>query len=559
MGKTMTGRLIQPTPSAYRYPLIIKNLLHQPLARSPDREIVYRDIRHTYRTFRDRLGRLASGLAGMGVTPGDVVAVMDWDSHRYHECYFAIPMAGAVLQTVNLRLSPEQIAFTLVDTGASTLLINQEFLPLIEKLADQLPHLSRIVLLSDKDALPETRLPVEAEYEALLASSSPGYDFPDLDENTWATTFHTSGTTGDPKGLFFSHRQLVLHSMAGLMEYGLCPSQGRFHRDDVYMPMTPMFHVHAWGCPYTCTASGVKQVYPGRYSIDTFLRLIKTEGVTFTHCVPTILQMLLAAPASKDVDLSGIKMVIGGSALPHSLARAALERGIDIFAGYGMSEACPSISVSHVHTNHLTGDPDQEVEYRTPAGIAVPLVDLRVVSPDMKDVPHDGKTPGEIVVRAPWLAGGYLNNLGASEQLWSGGYMHTGDVGVMDAEGCLHIVDRIKDVIKTGGEWISSSDLENIILEKSGISLTAVIGLKHEKWGERPFVLVVVDPDATDSITKEDVIAHVSVYAAKGIISRYAIPEHVEFVPSLPLASTGKVDKKSLRKKYSDWFLSVSA
>jgi fatty-acyl-CoA synthase len=554
----MTGRLIQPTPSAYNYPLIVKHLLHQPLLRAQNQEIVYRDRRQTYGTFRDRLGRLASGLAGMGVEAGDVVAVMDWDSHRYHECYFALPMAGAILQTVNLRLSPEQLVYTLSDTRASTLLVNTEFLPLVERLVDQLPQIRRIVLLNDMPTLPQTRLPVEAEYESLLAGSSPDYDFPDLDENTWATAFHTSGTTGVPKGLSFSHRQLVLHTMAGLMEYGLCSTQGGFSRDDVYMPMTPMYHVHAWGCPYTCTAAGVKQIYPGRYSIDTFLHLIKTEGVTFTHCVPTILQMLLASPASREVDLSRLKMVVGGSALPHSLARAAMDRGIDIFAGYGMSEACPSITVSHPHPHHLTAGSEEALDYRTIAGIAAPLVDLRIVDPNMKDVPHDGTTPGEIVVRAPWLVTGYLNNEEASEKLWDGGYMHTGDVGVMDGEGYLRIVDRIKDVIKTGGEWVSSSDLENIILEKSGIALTAVIGVKHEKWGERPLALVVADPQLRLDISKEDIIAHVSVYATKGLISRFAIPEFVEFVTELPLTSTGKIDKKVLRERYQNWSFSVS-
>jgi fatty-acyl-CoA synthase len=318
-----------------------------------------------------------------------------------------------------------------------------------------------------------------------------------------------------------------------------------------------MYHVHAWGCPYTCTAAGVKQVYPGRYSIDTFLHLIKTEGVTFTHCVPTILQMLLASPASHEVDLSRVKMVVGGSALPHSLARAAMDRGIDIFAGYGMSEACPSISVSHPHTHHLTAGPEEALDYRTIAGIPAPMVDLRIVDPNMNEVPHDGKTPGEIVVRAPWLVTGYLNNEEASERLWDGGYMHTGDVGVMDNEGYLRIVDRIKDVIKTGGEWVSSSDLENIILEKSGISLAAVIGVKHEKWGERPLALVVADAQARLDLSKEDIIAHVTFYATKGLISRFAIPEFVEFVTELPLTSTGKIDKKILRERYQNWFVSL--
>ena len=331
----MSPSLIDFTPSAYQFPLLVKHLLHYSLVRSPDQEIVYRDLRrHSYRTFRERVGRLGSGLSQLGVEQGDVVAVLDWDSHRYLECYFAIPMLGAVLQTVNLSLSPEQLIFTINDAGPSVVLVNADFLPLVERLADKLQTVRTFVLMHDGNEPPATRLSVACEYEEMLEASSPYYQFPDFDENTRATTFHTTGTTGRPKGVYFSHRQLVLHTLAGLVEYGLQTTQGRFHRDDVYMPMTPMFHVHAWGCPYTATLSGVKQVYPGRYAPDVFLRLIAREGVTFTHCVPTILQMLLTAPGSQDVDLSKLKMVVGGAALPRSLARAALARGIDVFAGY---------------------------------------------------------------------------------------------------------------------------------------------------------------------------------------------------------------------------------
>ena len=547
----MPDNLIDFSPSAYQYPLLIKHLLHYPLSHSPDQEIVYRDLRrHTYRTFRERIGRLASGLSQIGVKQGDVVAVLDWDSHRYHECYFAVPMMGAVLQTVNLTLAPEQLVFALNDAGPSTVLVNADFLPLVEKLTDKLQTVRKFVLLHDGKQRPTTRLPIECEYEELLETSSPFFQFPDFDENTRATTFHTTGTTGRPKGVYYSHRQLMLHTLAELVEFGLAPNQGRFHREDVYMPMTPMFHVHAWGCPYLATLSGVKQVYPGRYAPKMLLQLIEREAVTFTHCVPTILQMLLTAPGSKDVDLSKLKVVVGGSALPRSLARAALERGIDVFSGYGQSESGPILTCVHLKTQQLAGDPEREVELRTKAGLPAPLVDLRVVDADMADVPRDGKTAGEIIARGPWLTMGYLNNAEASEQLWVGGYLHTGDIATWDAEGCIHIVDRLKDIIKSGGEWISSIDLEDIILEKKGILRAAVIGVRDAKWGERPMALVVLDSEFTGKVEEDAIRDHVRSYVDKGIIAKLAVPERIMIVKDLPLTSVGKIDKKVLREKY---------
>jgi acyl-CoA synthetase (AMP-forming)/AMP-acid ligase II len=547
----MPVKIIPPTPSAYAYPLLIKHLLHAPMVRSPDQEIVYRDLRrHTYRTFRERIGRLASGLSQIGVDQGDVVAVLEWDSDRYHECYFAVPMMGAVLQTVNVSLPPDDIAYTINDSGAATVLFNADFLPLMEKLKDHLKAVKTYVLMHDRPEPPKADLPIKCEYEALLSLGSPYFPFPDFDENACATTFHTTGTTGRPKGVFFSHRQMVLHTLAGLVEYGLTPSHGRFHRDDVYMPMTPMFHVHAWGCPYTATLSGVKLVFPGRYAPETFLKLIETEKVTFTHCVPTILQMLLAAPGSENVDLSHLKMVVGGSALPASLARAALGRGIDVFSGYGQSESGPMLTGAHLKSEHLGGDFEEEVHYRTTAGIAAPMVDLRVVDENMADVPRDGESYGEIVARAPWLTMGYLNNPEASEVLWGGGYMHTGDVASIDADGYLHISDRLKDIVKSGGEWISSIALENIIMEKKGVLRAAVLGIKDVKWGERPFALVVLHADHVGKIGEDDIRLHVASYVERGIISKIAIPENVIFTNDLPLTSVGKVDKKKLRADY---------
>ena len=549
----MAGRLIDVARSAYQYPLLIKQLLHAPMVQAPDQQIVYRDLRRlTYADLRDRIGRQANCLKMLGVQPGDTVGIMDWDSNRFLEAFFAIPMMGAILQTVNVRLSPEQITYTINHAGPSVLLVNDEFVGLVQSIKSQLDKVRTFVVLTDRPAPAKGDIEFAGEYEELLAAASPDYDFPDFDENTQATTFYTTGTTGLPKGVYFSHRQLVLHTLAELAAFGSAPEQGRFHRDDVYMPITPMFHVHAWGFPWAATAAGVKQVYPGRYVPDLLLKLIKTEGVTFTHGVPTILQMLLAAAEKADVNLSGLTMVIGGSALSKALALKALDRGIDIYAGYGMSETGPVLTVAHLKSQHLTGRRDEEVELRTRAGLAFPLVDLRIVDPDMKEMARDGKATGEIVARAPWLTQGYFNNPEASEQLWAGGYLHTNDIGNIGPDGYVQITDRIKDVIKTGGEWVSSLELEDIISQHGGVSEAAVIGIRDEKWGERPLAVVVRNPKASAEANEDDIKAHVKLHADRGVISKYGIPHKILFVEQLPKTSVGKIDKKALRQKYGD-------
>ena len=548
----MSGRLIDVTASAYQYPLLIKHLLHSSMLHAADQEIVYRDQkRFNYRMLRDRIGRLASGLKELGVRPGDTVGVMDWDTHRFLEAFFAIPMMGAVLQTVNVRLSPEQIIYTIEHAGATTLLVNDEFLPLLATIRPRLSKVRTVVVMSDNDSFVLHEEGVAGHYEDMLAAASPEFDFPDFDENTQATTFYTSGTTGAPKGVYFSHRQMVLHTITELAALGMAPKQGRFHSESVYMPITPMFHVHAWGVPYAATAAGAKQVYPGRYVPDLLLKLIKNEGVTFTHCVPTILLMLLDAPASADTDLSGLTMVIGGAALPKMLALRAMARGIDIFTGYGMSETGPVLTLAHLKASMLSGVADEEVNFRTKTGRPIPLVDIRVVDADMKDVAHDGKASGEIVVRAPWLTQGYYQNPSASEDLWHGGYMHTNDVANMSPHGYLQITDRIKDVIKSGGEWISSLELEDIIMKAPGVKEAAVIGVKDEKWGERPVALVVRDYQTEEAPTENTIKAHVGEFADKGVISKYGVPQTILFVDQLERTSVGKIDKKLLRARYT--------
>ena len=520
---------------------------------APDQVVVYRDIkRFTYRQLRERIGRLASSLASLDVGAGDTVGVLDWDSNRFLEAYHAVPMMGAVLQTVNVRLAPEQIAYTIDHAGSSVLLVNDDFVPMLEGIKKQLPKVKRLILMSDR-AVPQTGgLTFAGEYEDLLRDASPDYNFPDFDENALATTFYTTGTSGLPKGVYFSHRQLVLHSLAEMAFFGAAAKQGRFCRDDVYMPITPMFHVHAWGFPWTATLSGVKQVYPGRYDPAFLLKLIKTEGVTFTHGVPTILQRLLGAATAANTDLAGLKMVIGGSELPKALARQALELGVDVFAGYGMSESAPLLCMAQVKSADLIGDPEKAVDIRTKAGLSAPLVDLRLVDADLNEVPHDGKTQGEIVVRAPWLTQGYIDNAEASKQLWTGGYLHTNDIGVIEPNGYLRIVDRIKDVIKTGGEWVSSLQIEDLLSQCEGVSEAAVIGIKHDQWGERPMALVVRDARTGNDLSDTQLKAHLEAFVEAGVISKYGIPDKILFVEALPKTSVGKFNKKELREKYGE-------
>lgn len=532
--------------SAYAYPLLIKQLLHTPLANARHREIVYRDlVRYDYLTLRARIACLGSGLARLGVLPGQTVAVMDWDSHRYLECFFAIPMLGAVLQTVNVRLSPEQIAYTLNHARAEVLLVHEDFLPLLESLRGRLETVSRFVLLSDA-ASPVCPSGFSTDYEALLAAGDAGHAFADFDENTRATTFYTTGTTGSPKGVHFSHRQLVLHTLAAAAAFGTAPVQGRFGRDDVYMPITPMFHVHAWGLPYVATMLGVKQVYPGRYQPDVLLRLIQREGVTFSHCVPTTLYLLVSSPLAQQVDLSGWKVVIGGSALPKGLAQAALDLGVDVYAGYGLSETCPILSLGLLEPEEI-GGAETALDRRIRAGRAIPLVEMRVVDQTGNELPHDGCSAGEVVVRAPWLTQGYLHDAEASAVLWAGGYLHTGDIGTRDASGALRITDRLKDVIKCSGEWLSSLELESLISEHPAVGEVAVIGVPDEKWGERPRALVVLR--AGHEADADALCAAVNRRVDAGTLPRYARLIQVSFVEALPRTSVGKLDKKVMRQQ----------
>ena len=549
----MPVKILPPTPSAYAYPLLIKHLLHAPMAVAGDQEITYRGkIRHSYRDLRQRIGQLASALAAQGVGPGNTVAMMDWDSHRYLECFFAVPMMGAVLQTVNVRLSAEQILYTLNHARADVLLVNREFFLLLAPIVARLETVRTFVLIDDESAgtAPAADAPVAfaGEYETLLAAAEADYDFPDFDENAQATVFYTTGTTGLPKGVFFSHRQLVLHTLGVATSVGSAPANGRLHREDVYMPITPMFHVHAWGFPYVATLLGLKQVYPGRYLPATLLQLIAQEKVSFSHCVPSIMQMLLAHPEAAKTDLSGWKVLIGGSALSQALALTAMARGIDLLTGYGMSETCPVLTIAHLESADMALPPDAQARLRCKTGRPLPLVDLRTVNSELVDLPRDGASTGEVVVRSPWLTQGYLDAPQASAELWAGGYLHTQDIGHIDARGYLQITDRIKDVIKTAGEWTSSLELEDIVGRHPAVHEVAVIGVLDEKWGERPLALVVRKPEAVATANEHEIRRFAAQLIEQTGVSRHGVLLQVRFVTELVKTSVGKMNKRAMRE-----------
>src|SRR5690606_26005654 len=551
-------RVIPPPANANQAPLLIKRLLLSGSRYEKTREIVYRDlVRYSYATFNERVARLANVLTEAGVRAGDSVGVGEWDSHRYLECMVAIPMIGAVLHTINIRLSAEQILYTMNHAEDRFVLVNSEFVPLYKAVEGQLTTVEKTILLTD-GAEKTAELPnLVGEYESLLAAASTRYDFPDFDENSVATTFYTTGTTGNPKGVYFTHRKLVLHSMAEAAVLGGLDSVRLLGTADVYMQITPMFHVHAWGIPYAATMMRVKQVYPGLYDPELLVQLWQEEEVTFSHCVPTILQMVLTAKAGQGMDFGGWKIIIGGSALNRALYDAAKARGIQLTAAYGMSETCPLISCAHINEELKAGSESERISYRIKAGVPVPLVEAAIMGADGELLPADGETQGELVLRAPWLTMGYFNEPEKSAELWEHGWLHTGDVATLDDFGFIDIRDRIKDVIKTGGEWLSSLELEDLISRHPAVREVAVVGVPDPQWGERPFALLVLhDGQALDARQLKE---HLKPFVEEGHINKWAIPSQIALVTDIPKTSVGKLDKKRIRADIAQWQAAGSA
>ena len=531
------------------YPLTIGSLLKQTIQRNGSNEVVYGKTRYTWTRLFDRVNGLAAGLDSMGVKAGSKVAVVDVDTNRYLEAYYAVPMLGAVLHTVNVRLPPEQIGYTMAHAEDEFVLIRDEFLPLASKLVPQLKSLKGVVTMSDAGTAPAAPFPNTRYYEDLMTESH--YDFPAIDEDAQASLFYTSGTTGMPKGVYFSHRQLVLHTLG--LAAGIANSPVRMTSDDVIMPLVPFFHVHGWGFPYLAGMWGMKFVLVGRYDPKNILENLQRENVTVSDMVPTVLNLVLNHPDAPQYReaISHWKVIIGGAALPEELASTARKLGMTVMAGYGMSETGPVLTLG-TPRDQLRQLPDDEKHRRVQlqAGLPIPLVEVRVVDQEMRDVPRDGKTLGEVVVRSPWLTDGYFKETEKSEALWAGGWMHTSDLAALDEHGVIMIRDRLKDVVKSGGEWISSLLLEDLLTHHPAVLEAAVIGAKDPKWGERP--LAVVHLKSGKTANQEDLILHLQTYVDQGRIAKFWLPEKIIITEEpLPKTSTGKLDKKPLREAYA--------
>lgn len=533
--------------------LLIRDLMLRVRTWAPGRTIQYRDrVTLTYREWLARTARLGAWLGRLGVRPGDRVGVLDWDSHRVLEMFFAVPCVGATLHTVNVKLTPEQVGYTIRHARDTVLFVHADFLPLLAGIRGFLGMVRHVVVLADGPWEAPDGLPVAGEYEDGLGSVEPLASWPDLDEDTTATLFYTTGTTGDPKGVSFTHRQIVLHTLAAAMTLAIHEEPMSLRASDVYMPLTPMFHVHAWGVPYIAVTVGLTQVYPGRYEPAMLLALMERHRVTFTHCVPTLLLMLLRHPAAGTVDWRRLKVVIGGAALLPAVAREARERGVCIVGGYGMSETCPIVAVSNLQPGLVGpgGRVEDEVDVITRTGFPLPLVQARVVDEEGREVPPGGDGVGELVLRCPWLTSGYVDDPAASERLWKDGWLHTGDGARIDADGYIRITDRIKDVIKIGGEWISSLEIEGVLARHPAVAEAAVIGAPDAKWDEHPRAEVVLRPGVA-APTPRELVRHLHAAVEDGVLHKRALLTEVVLVGSIPRTSVGKVDKKRMRAALS--------
>ncbi|MEZ4262289.1 MAG: long-chain fatty acid--CoA ligase [Polyangiaceae bacterium] len=496
--------------------------------------------RGTFAELHERSARLANALTKLGVKAGDRVATFAWNHRQHLECYLGVPAMGAVVHTLNLRLHPTELAYIANHADDQVVVVDLSLWPLFDKFRGEIKNLRHVLVVRDTGGpAPEGTL----DYEAVLADASPTFDPPALDENAAAMLCYTSGTTGNPKGVLYSHRSTVLHAMiAGL------PDAIGLSADDVVLPVVPMFHASAWGLPYVAALTGTRIVFPGPH-LDpaSLVKLMAEERVTVAAGVPTIwmgiLQLLDAAP--EKVDLSCVRtMIIGGSAAPASMIEGFSKRhGLEVTHAWGMTETNPLGTVARVK-RHLRGDAAKELALRATQGFAVPFVETRHVDSDGKVLARDGQVMGELEVRGPWVASSYFGDEGA-DRFTDDGWFKTGDVVRIDAEGYVTITDREKDVIKSGGEWISSVALENALMSHPAVAEAAVFAAKHPKWDERPVAAIVLKPDA--KADKDALIEHI-----RPSFPKFALPDEVVFIEQIPRTSTGKFLKSKLREQYGD-------
>ncbi|MCU0844130.1 MAG: long-chain fatty acid--CoA ligase [Spirochaetes bacterium] len=529
-----------------QYPLLLTNSMHRAAKLFSKKEIVsvYGDstFRYTYADWYRRTCRLAHALKSLGIKKGDRVASFSLNNHRHLELYFGVPCMGAVLHTLNVRLSQEHLVYIVNHAKDRVIFVDEDLYFLLEPVKDRLKTVKQYVIMSQSGKLPETSLAPVVLYDKLIAEFPEHYDFPiDRDENDPALICYTSATTGDPKGVVYSHRGLVLHALTAGVVLGTKDS-------DCVLHVVPMFHANAWGAPFTSTMLGCKQVLPGRQILDmkALCGIIKDEEVTFTCGVPTIWMMLHKyLEDGGEHDFSKLHAVYsGGSAMPrHLMEEMAKKYNFNIVQAYGMTETSPLATVA-LPKSYMAGFSEKELyDVRTTAGMIVPCLDMLVKSLDTgKEVAWNGAEMGEVCLRGPWIADEYYKDPERSKATFKNGWLHTGDIATIDEEGYIRLVDRTKDLIKSAGEWISSVDLENEIMAHPKVMEAAVIGMPHEKWQERPLACVVLSPGAAETVSEKDIIEYLQARVAK-----WWVPDRVVFLDAIPKTSVGKFDKKMLR------------
>ena len=539
----MNGQMMQQ-------PLLISSLLVHAERHHGDQQIVSRRVegdvhRYTYRDMAARARRMAKAVAALGVQPGQMVGSLAWNGYRHLELYYAVSGSGAVLHTLNPRLHADQVSWIANHAEDQVLFFELSFLPLVEAVASQLQSVRHFVAMTDRAHMPPThKIPGLLCYEELIDAQDDQYAWPQFSEETASSLCYTSGTTGNPKGALYTHRSTVLHAYAGALPDSLnCSAR------DAIMPVVPMFHVNAWGLPYICALVGAKLVFPGP-NLDgkSLYELIEAEQVTMAAGVPTVWQGLLGHVDSVRGHFSSMtRTVVGGSACPPAMLRTFIENyKVQVVHAWGMTEMSPLGTVCTLKSKHQGMDKESQYAVMSTQGRPLFGVEFKLMGEGGEEVPCDGKTPGELMVRGPWIISDYFKSEGSEAH--KDGWFATGDVSTIDPDGYMQITDRSKDVIKSGGEWIGSIDLENIAMSHPSVAMAACIAARHAKWDERPLLLVVTKPG--HSLEREDMLAFY-----EGKIAKWWTPDDVLFVDTIPLGATGKMQKNLLRDRFQDHLL----
>ena len=531
-------------------PLLISGLIEFAERHHGDAEIVSRRVegdihRYTYKDSAQRARQVAGALDGLKLAFGDRVATLAWNGYRHFEIYYGVSGSGRVLHTINPRLHPDQIAWIANHAEDQVLCFDLSFLPLVQAIHARAGTIKHYIALCDEDKLPkDSGVPNLISYESWIAAQSDRYQWPSFDENTASSMCYTSGTTGNPKAALYSHRSSTLHAYAAAL-----PDVMSLSARDAVLPVVPMFHVNAWGIPYSAALTGAKLVFPGP-AMDgkSIYELLEAEKVTYAAGVPTVWQMLLAHLGANGLKFSHLKRtVIGGSACPPAMIKAFNDDyGVEVLHAWGMTEMSPLGTLCTLKNKHDVLTADEKMKIRLKQGRAIYGVDMKIVDASGNELPWDGKTYGDLLVKGPWIVREYYKGEGGDPLI--DGWFPTGDVGTIDADGYLQITDRSKDVIKSGGEWISSIDIENIAVAHPAVAMAACIGVAHPKWDERPIVAVVKKPGA--EVTRDELIAFYD-----GKTAKWQIPDDIVFVDAIPLGATGKMLKTKLREKLKDYKL----